>query len=151
MKKILLLLTLFTTIFANSYTYLVDEYTKEVELEAKIVLKIAQDIVQKEQIKLFIPQASKLDKQVYSQKTILVKNCQDANFVFVKYNKIPACAKEKEKFFMTNNYKQLLYNKTYVGAFFWSKSRPNIVLIKNRLSKKNVKLSAEYKQFIEDW
>lgn len=59
----------FITIFlplilsANKYTYLLDEYQKETELEAKIVTKIAKDILVDKPIYLYIPHMQELDKK----------------------------------------------------------------------------------------
>lgn len=128
-----------------------DEYTKEAEFEAKIVTKIAKDILHDDSIKLYIPDSKSLDKKIYSEKTILVDSCEKANFVFIKYGKESECHKQKDdQYLLTNNYRKLITNKNYLGAFFWSKSRPNIVLIKKRLIKNNIQLSSEYDQFIED-
>ena len=137
-------------LYAKSYTYLVDEYTKEAEFEAKIVTKIAKDILSDKQLKLYIPNSKSLDKKIYSKNSIFVESCDQANFVFVKYEDPKTCSKKNTPLLLTNNYKKLVKSSNYIGAFFWSKSRPNIVLIKKRLLKHNIKLSSEYDQFIED-
>lgn len=137
-------------LFAKSYTYLIDEYTKEAEFEAKIVTKIAEDILINKKLKLYIPNSKSLDKKVYSKNATLVDSCEKANFVFMKYGDANNCLKKDKLLLLTNNYKKLITNSNYIGAFFWSKSRPNIVLIKNRLMKNNIQLSSEYDQFIED-
>ncbi|RXK04481.1 hypothetical protein [Halarcobacter bivalviorum] len=147
----------FITIFlplilsANKYTYLLDEYQKETELEAKIVTKIAKDILVDKPIYLYIPHMQELDKKIYSLSVKIVQNCNKANFIFVKYSKPYPCEKKQNPhYLLTNNYKQLLSNSNFLGAFFWSKSRPNIVLIRERLKQKKVKLSEEYERYIED-
>jgi len=135
--------------YADNYTYLVDEYTKEIELEAKIVTTIAKDMIPNDAVRLFIPKGNVLDKKVYSKMTTVVENCEDANFVFVKHNELPACNAKKDKIILTNNYRHLVNDSVYIGAFFWSKSRPNIVLIEDRLADKGIRLSSQYEQFIE--
>ena len=152
MKKILLILLLNFTINAQDYTYLIDEYDKVVDLEAKIVIKIANDIIKKEKIKLYIPNIKDIDRKVYSKKVLIVDSCNEANFIFVKYKaNLKGCSNISKKLIFTNNYKKLLKNKKYIGAFFWSKSRPNIIFIKDRLAKNKIALSNEYKQFIEEY
>ncbi|RXJ67639.1 hypothetical protein CRV08_09725 [Halarcobacter ebronensis] len=153
MKKILLILLLSLSINAQQhYTYLIDEYDKVIELEAKIISKIAKDILKDKEINLFIPDIKDIDKKVYSKKVHIVDSCDKANFIFVKYtSNLGNCYKINEKHLFTNNYKRLLHNHQYVGAFFWSKSRPNIIFVKDRLSKNNIILSDEYKQFVEDY
>lgn len=151
MRIFLLISFIILNIYAQNYTYLIDEYDKVIDLESKIITKIAKDITKTENINLYIPQSKQIDKKVYSKKLNIVKNCDNANFIFVKYNdKNLNCKNIDNKYFFTNNYKKLLNNKKYIGAFFWSKSRPNIVLLKDRLVKKNVSLKNEYNKFIED-
>lgn len=149
-KKIFTAILFVSFLNANNYTYLLDEYQKETELEAKIVLKIARDILGSTPINLYIPNMKELDNKVYSSKVKIVRTCEKANFVFVKYSKSFQCQKNKKLFVLTNNYKQLLSNNSFIGAFFWSKSRPNIVLVKNRLTKKSIALPKEYDRYIED-
>ena len=136
---------------ANDYIYLLDEYEKETQLEAKIVVNIARDILDKKVVNLYIPNAKKLDLKIYSSMIKLVDSCAKANFIFAKYNKGFQCNKNINiPYSITNNYKRLLTNKNYLGAFFWSKSRPNIVLVKERLLSKRIHLPKEYNRFIED-
>jgi len=150
--RTLLLLLLIINLHADNYTYLVDKYDKDVDLEAKIINKIAKDILKESLISLYIPNMNSLDKKVYSTKFNLVENCQEASFVFVKYkDNLNECKTLKNKYLFTNNYKALIKNSRYLGAFFWSKSRPNIVFIKDRLTAKKLTLPKEYNQFIEDF
>lgn len=150
MKAVLILITLTMTLFANKHTYLLDEYTKEIELESKIVTKIAKDILN-QKIYLFIPNGKDLDLKVYSKNVKIVNSCDKANFVFIKYGNTKECDKNSENFYiLTNNYRQLLKNKRFIGAFFWSKSRPNIVLIKQRLNYNKINLPTEYNRYIEE-
>lgn len=151
MKKLLLLLTIISFTFADQYTFLVKKYDKEIELEAKIIANIANSTT-KGNIKLFIPNITELEKNIYSKYLEVVDSCENSNFVFIK-NKInkPESCQQKNKVFFTNNYRKLLNKNMYIGAFFWSKSRPNIVFIKKRLDKKEITLPNSYSQFIEDF
>ncbi len=152
MKTLIIILTIISFSFASSqYTFLVNKYDKEIDLEAKIIAKIAR-ISLKEKIKLFIPNITSLEKRVYSKYFTLSNNCENSNFIFVKNNmkNINVCS-AKNRLFFTNNYRKLLSDKRFFGAFFWNKSRPNIVFIKTRLSKDHIKLPKEYDQFVEDF
>lgn len=150
MKTLLFILLFLSCSYAQTYTFLVDKYDKEVELESKIIHKIAESSVSKKII-LFIPQITNKEKDIYSKIFKLGKNCKESNFVFIKKTtKEKDLCSSENKLYFTNNYKKLLSNSKYFGAFFWNKSRPNIVFIKNRLIKHNIKLPYSYKQFIED-
>lgn len=149
MKKIILLLTLLSFSYCEQYVFLVNKYDEEIEYEAKIISKIATSSLS-EKIKLFIPKISEQEKRIYSEYFDLTKDCDGANFIFNNKGLLNDDCKGSKKLFLTNNYKRLMTNKKYYGAFFWNKSRPNIVFVKQRLQDNNVQLSKEYLKYIED-
>jgi len=149
MKIFILLLTIFSCAFSQQYVFLVKEYDKEIELEAKIISNIALSSTS-EKIKLFIPKITKQEQKIYSQYFNLANDCKSANFIFNNKGLLSDNCETEGKLFFTNNYKRLIKNSKYYGAFFWNKSRPNIVFIKQRLRENNVKLSAQYTKYIED-
>jgi len=136
--------------YAQSYTFLLNKYDKELELESKIIGKIASSSLSKD-IVLFIPKITEAERNIYSKIFTIGLTCEESNFIFVKKN-FPEenLCKNANKLYFTNNYKKLLSNNRFFGAFFWSKSRPNIVFIKSRLVKNNISLPNSYKQFVED-
>ena len=149
--KVLTLFFLFLSFsYCEQYTFLLNPYDKEIELEAKIVSNIATSTLS-DDIKLFIPEISDSEKKIYSKIFTLMDTCSNANFVFVKrpIDISTSCSLDKKVFF-TNNYRKLLDEDIYIGAFFWSKSRPNITFIKDRLTEQNIHLPNDYKKFIED-
>lgn len=152
MKSIASILFFCSLCFGDQYTFLVDSYDKEIELEAKIISKIATASIKKE-IKLFIPEISRVEQRVYSRFFTLVQDCKDSNFVFInkRVEDKNICAHQPKKLFFTNNYRKLLADNRFFGAFFWSKSRPNIVFIKDRLKKNSVALPKEYDRYVEDF
>ena len=151
MRIIILILTFLSLAFSSQYTFLVNEYDKEIDLEAKIIAKIAKSSI-KDKIKLFIPNISNVERNVYSKYFILGENCESSNFIFVKKSddSLNFCSK-KDKLFFTNNYRRLLSDKKFYGAFFWNKSRPNIVFIKKRLDDNHIELPKNYEQFVENF
>ena len=152
MKFIIFLLIISSFLNAEQYTFLVNKYDKEVELEAKIISNIATSSI-KENIKLYIPEISNMEKDVYSKVFTLTDSCDDANFIFIKRNVDinSLCKNENKKLFFTNNYEKLLEDNRYLGAFFWNKSRPNITFIKSRLEKQKIELPNDYDKFVEDF
>ena len=151
MRLITLILMLFSFSFANQYTFLVDKYDKEIELEAKILSQIAS-VSAKEPVVLFIPNITRAEEKVYGKFFKLTNHCNEANFVFANKEFDPKeaqCNSEKTHFF-TNNYQRLLSDEKFFGAFFWSKSRPNIVFAKKRLAHKNITLPNAYNNYIEE-
>jgi len=149
MKYLLILLVLITLANAKQHLFMVNEYDKEIELEAKMISKISNSSV-KGKVSVFIPKISLKEKQIYAKYFNLVQRCENANFVYDKQGFSHINCQAKDKLFFTNNYKRLISNTQYYGAFFWNKSRPNIVFVKQRLQQRNIELSDEYQQFIED-
>ena len=153
MKSIIFLITLISFLNAEQYTFLVNKYDKEIELEAKIISNIATAAI-KNEIKLYIPEISNVEKEVYSKFFNLSDSCENANFIYIKKS-IDAnslCKNtQNEKIFFTNNYEKLLNDNRYLGAFFWNKSRPNITFIKTRLEKQKIELPNDYDKFVEDF
>lgn len=152
MKFIIFLLIISSFLKAEQYTFLVNKYDKEIELEAKIISNIASSSI-KSDIKLYIPEISIIERDVYSKFFTLTSNCKDANFIFIKRNVDinSLCNNEDNKLFFTNNYEKLLEDNRYLGAFFWNKSRPNITFIKSRLERQKIKLPNDYDKFVEDF
>jgi len=150
MRIVFFLFFLISFLYPEQYTFLVKKYDKEIELEAKIIDTIAMSLMDSK-TKLYIPQITEVERLIYSKIFQLEKTCTTANFIFVKNNiDSEDLCRNSNKIYFTNNYQKLLVHEEYLGAFFWSKSRPNIVFIKNRLSQRNIVLSKEYSQFIED-
>lgn len=151
MRVLLLLMACTIFSFANQYTFMVKPYTKELELEAKIIAKIAAQSIGDE-VRIFIPEMTQNEESVYKEHFRVVQDCREANFIFIKRGaKIDEVCKNKERLFFTNNYRKLLSDTTFFGAFFWNKSRPNIVFIKERLETYSVSLPKEYEKFVEDF
>jgi len=138
---------------AENYTFLVKEYNKEIELEAKIISNITQNLkIGQEKVSLYIPEISETEKNIYSGFFTIVNSCTEADFIFIKNEKTSnQLCNGNKKIFFTNNYDLLLKNEQFIGAFFWSKSRPNIVFVKNRLTKRNIILPEIYDKFIEEF
>ena len=156
MNKILFLIFCFINLLnaSENYTFLVKEYNKEIELEAKIISNIVQNLkLGNDKIFLYIPEISETEKNIYSGFFNIANTCSEADFVFVKNEKTSnhLCSSGNKKIFFTNDYGTLLKNKQFIGAFFWSKSRPNIVFVKDRLIENNIVLPEIYNKFIEEF
>jgi hypothetical protein len=149
MKHVIIISLLAIFTYADNYTFLVKPYQKEIELEAKIIAEIAASSLN-EPLRLFIPEMSKLEKSVYAQYATLSATCEDANFIFINKNiDANSICHAKNTLYFTNNYRKLLSDERYFGAFFWNKSRPNIVFIQRRLQARHIHLPSSFEQFIE--
>lgn len=150
MKKIFLILIFLLSYTQAQYTFIIKKYSKEIELEAKIIANISKAITNKN-AKIFIPKMKEKNYPIYANYLNIVRSCEEAELIYIKdsIKKLTPC-KNQNKLYFTNNYKILLSEQKFIGAFFWSKSRPNIVFIKNRLEKNKIVLPQNYTQFVEE-
>jgi len=82
-----------------------------------------------------------LSKQKVNYPLINVYDCKKADIVLGNYNK---CNKPHFVF----SYKNLIHNKKAIGAFYWAKGRPQILLLKNRLKEFNLSIPKELDEYI---
>ena len=108
MKFFICIFSIITSLFSSQYTFLLEKYDKEIELEAKILFDIAKSSIKKD-IKLFIPKITNIEKKVYSKYFILTKECKTSNFIFINktIHNDKSCNK-LNKLFFTNNYKKTI-------------------------------------------
>lgn len=150
-RALILLLALISVLASENYTFLVHPYSKEVELEAKIIAEIATASLH-EKTRIFIPHMTEMEKKVYAHYFTLSDTCEQSNFVFInKSIENETLCDNTNRLFFTNNYRKLLSDDKYFGALFWNKSRPNIVFIQKRLDQKAIELPQSFAQFIENF
>lgn len=150
MKIFILLLMVISSLTAKQYVFMINKYDKEIDLEAKIIYKIASSSMKNRKVRLYIPDITKPQEYIYSQYFTLSDDCESADFVFDTKGIADKKCKKSNKLFFTNNYRRLVSNNRYYGAFFWSKSRPNIVFIRQRLNDNKLQLPEEYSKYIEE-
>ncbi|MFA6137556.1 MAG: hypothetical protein WC667_05655 [Sulfurimonas sp.] len=73
-------------------------------------------------------------------------NCHDADIVYASEFS-DKCA---EKPLFTDNYKTFKNSENSIGAFYWSKGRPNILFLKYRLERHGLRLSEELEKYEMD-
>jgi hypothetical protein len=151
MRVFILLLTLALGIYGNNYLFLMEKELNEIELESKIVAKIAQDLAGKNDVKVYLSHYNLKEYESYKKFINITNHCIEADMIFLKkHNTLDSTCNKLNKIKLTNSYKQFIEDETIIGAFFWAKARPNIVFSKNRLLKNNIILPQSYDQFIED-
>lgn len=152
-KIIFYLIFIIELLNGDNYVFLMQKSSAEIELEAKIVSKIAKDIFKTNHVVIFMPNQKQDVLDIYSQFAIITNSCEEANLIFIKDQSIAPkeeCIK-KQKLILTNNYKRLLSDEKFSGAFFWSKARPNIVFSKSKLAQAGINLPTSYSQFVEEF
>ncbi len=138
-RIVLLLLIIMEISFASNYA-------GDKKMEAKIIEKICTFMMDKRKIHIFVTDEIK-DVFKNSNHIRLADNCEKADIIILT-KKFPL-EKCGEKPIFTTKYYLLRYNHNIIGALYWHKGRPNIVLIRERLEKFNITPPHELTQFIE--
>lgn len=141
MKKIILLLLLIITEVA-----IASKYTGDKRVEARIIEKICTFVMDKKDINVFITDGIK-DMFRHSHNLRVIDSCEKADIVILT-KKFPV-EKCGNKPIFTTKYYLLKYNHNVIGALYWHKGRPNIILIRERLERFNITPPQELIQFIE--
>ena len=137
MKKIVLLLLLPFVLLGSNMQY-----------ELKIYSTLLDNFfVNKQTIKVWTDDAQKAKMLSALLDVQIVKNMDNADiFIVQKEKNIP-----NDKLIFATNYLILkYYKKEAIGGFYWKKGRPNILLLRENLSKHHLRLSASFDDFIED-
>ena len=124
------------------------------ELELKILEKLFTDLTSSREVRVMVLG----EKTPYyislfaggSEVLRPVGSCEEADLLFLAggyEGDIPRRCRGKVVF--SSRKKHIFLWEDVVGAFFWKKGRPNLLLIKERLEEKSIKLPREYEKFIE--
>ena len=137
MKKILLLLLIPFSLFAYDTQYELKIYATLLHnfFPTKQSIKVWIDDTQKEEMLLSLPIVK------------TVKNIKNADILIVKKDrKLP----KKKLIFAINYLIFKYYKKNAIGGFYWKKGRPNILFLRQNLSKHHIRLPAKFDEFVED-
>ncbi len=138
MKKIILLLTLsIYSLFAGN-----------IPVKVRIIEKISLALVKKLPINILVQENENISLLKNSKILNQVHSCEKADMILIKKeNKYTSC-KIPPLIFATS-YLGFKNSPSAIGAFFYQKGRPNIILKKDKLDKYNIKLSEEFDKYIE--
>lgn len=130
MRKIILFLMIFTiSLFADSS-------------ESKIIKLIFDSLFQNEKISIFVDTDEK-SKIVIEAGFELAISCSKADIIYSSENS-NICP---QKAIFTDNYEIFKENQNAIGAFYWSKGRPNIMFDSQRLKNFNLQLPETLKKY----
>lgn len=116
-------------------------------VKAEILSKIAHQIVKKDIVKIYVDDDHFLGTQGLVD-SVKYTSCEDADIVFVpkKESLKNDC---KNKFIFATSYYFYQNSPDVIGAFFWQKGRPNIIIKSAMIEKLDVSLSKSFKKYIE--
>ena len=117
-------------------------------IEKKIMIKIAHAVVPHKRVIKVCLRDTKLPADIYKKNFIIVQDCKMADLIILgKYNDQNYSSKNKP--IIVLDYNLLKRYPDAVGAFYWQKGRPNVVMIAPRIKKMGIKLPVEFKGYVE--
>jgi hypothetical protein len=147
MKFIYTILSILLLFSTNLHAF--DEYSKDVDLEYKILKKIYIDITGKNRPTVRLVGFSEEMEKIFKNETNLSVSCDDADIIIIgeSVEKIPNNCGDAPIF--SRNYKLYKSDSRVVGAFYWKKGRPNIVLNKKRVKELGTVISEPLKRYCD--
>jgi len=142
LKKIIILFFAIITLFADSVS----------GIKAKIIENIAHTFVDKKIIKIYNLDPYFNDIFKANKNFVKVNSFDKADIVLTSNSSLfkNMANKEKAPFIISTRYKDYKNNKNIdIGAFFWQKGRPNLILNAKIIKEKYIKIPKEYNKFLE--
>lgn len=150
--KLFFFILLFISPLISKNIYLIQSSSNIDELEAKIISQVASAFIKNPKIYI---SGGNLQLNSFLKKYSKVEyNCEEANFVYIKKDSnenlnISRCSVKKRVLF-TDDKNIFKNNQNVIGAFYWFKSRPNIVLSSNRTKQLNMVIPTSYERFVDN-
>ncbi|MDD3324714.1 MAG: hypothetical protein PHN38_06305 [Sulfurospirillaceae bacterium] len=141
MKKILFLLICATVLINASDIALA---------KAKIVSFVAKELVKKEYVSIYVEDIDYADIFGVSRNLTRTNSCENADIILIKnIELIPKTCLLNESLVIATSYASYKNTPYVVGAFFWQKGRPNIILKEQKLKELGIVLSEKLNPYIE--
>lgn len=138
MKKLLFITCVISALSAST----------NLPIRVQIMEKVALALVDKTVINVMIQDEKDLRLVENSKLLSVVNDCEIADIILVRdYDKHKRCKTDGIVF--ATNYLGYKYTPNVLGAFFYQKGRPNIILKRKQLKRRNIVLPDEYDKYIE--
>lgn len=137
-----------TFLWILALTYSLNAQTSESAIAAQIIDKTLNSFFAEEKIYTWGEKAEHIQIIQQSKRMVFTRDPSQAHFLLVSKTVPNDIA--NNSVILTTEYNMLNKDNRVVGAFFWQKGRPNLLFLRNRLEKANLKLSREFDKFIED-
>ena len=122
------------------------------ELRMRIIGALAHTVTEKEYPVVYVDDEEFKNFDVRKFGFVLTKNCSKSDVIFTKNISLllQDCFVSNDKKLFVLSYRDYIKNEQKViGAFFWQKGRPNIILNKELLKKYSIKVPKDYEKYIE--
>ncbi len=141
MKIIFLTLLLSLSLFANDVS----------KVKAKIIIDIADLIVDSYVINVYTDNPYFSDIFISQNRLKRVDRCEEANIILTKNSWIfKECSENKIVNIISTEYKDYIkHTNMDIGAFFWQKGRPNILINSKIIEKRNILIPKDYRKYLD--
>jgi len=139
-------------VFVILFTSLLIANEEARELRIRILGALAHTVTGKSLPYVYLdePNIKNLDTKKYG--FILIQQCKKADVIFThKADTIlKECPTLDDKMLFTLSYRDYItHEEQAIGAFFWQKGRPNIILNKRLIQHYHIQLPQEYDKYVE--
>lgn len=122
------------------------------ESTVKIYHHLFHAISKKEVIKIYTRDKEYRDAFDTSKRMQVVHSPDKADVILIcsdkGIEKLMNTSKSNDVNFFTTSYKLLKQYPKIIGAFYWKKGRSQLLFVKGRLEKRNIRLPQEYQKFV---
>jgi len=140
LKNLLIFILLFSNSFANNQIAV---------LKTKIIKDIANILIKKKIIKVYVSDPDFYDIFHINKHIVKADGPTQANLILTNNSLKYAKLKNKPCIISTNYQDYKNHTSIDIGAFFWQKGRPNIILNEKMLKQKHITLPKQYDQYAE--
>ncbi len=142
MKSAALIFILLTLSFAESPD----------SVKAKIIGKVATSLLDVGVVFIYTDDPAYENIFEKEENLIETKSCRDADMVLSsrleEYRS--TCPSTAQRLYFATSYSDYMKNRdAAVGAFFWQKGRPNLILSEKKLKELKIRLPSEFDNYIE--
>jgi len=123
------------------------EYTSSDELEVKVIERLLMDITHKQVVKVFVFGYNTLNIRRYTRHISIVNDCREAEVVIMGIDNEGIINKCRGKPLIVSDRRLFdKYRDIIIGAFYWRKGRPHLLLIEDNL--KDISLPSDYRPYM---
>lgn len=118
----------------------------KIDVATKIMERVSTVLIQKERINIWTNDEKQKNIISQSDRLVLVDSCKEADIlIFSKVEDIPKGC--NNKLIIVTRYRLLKSYQNAVGAFYWSKGRPQLLFISDQLKVHKISLPDNLKKY----
>ncbi len=141
LKKSIIASLTFITLYGNTL----------LDIKAQIISSIAHLVANKKNIKIYVDDPAFEDIFKADKNIRRVYKCYNADVILTKNSKnIRQICKKKEVNIISTKYKDYKQNNNVdIGAFFWQKGRPNLLINSKIIQQRNISVPKSFLKYMD--